>query len=117
MYRDFSIQNWDNISLHQLENNLKNLHFNQLNFLIKSIEYQNPLVTEEKITLQYKIHWNPIFWYIFGVLSILELIFLMRVIPIRWSYLFIILNLILSRIIISISHSKVINELYKACKN
>lgn len=115
MFRTFSIQNWNSISKDKYQSRLSDFKFKGFNLFFKKVEYQNLSVTDENISLEYKIHWNIIFWLLFIIAALATTIVLFRFIK-RWSIIIPIIDLILTRLIVSTCHSKVINELYNRSK-
>ena len=115
MFRKFSIQNWNRINKDNYQRKLSNLKFKGFKIFFKKIECRNLKISEEKISLEYKIHWNIIFWsfFLLAAIAITSVSFpyinrLAIIIPI--------MDLILARLIVSTCHSKVINELYMLSK-
>ena len=70
MFRTFSIQNWNSISKDKYQSRLSDFKFKGFNLFFKKVEYQNLSVTDENISLEYKIHWNIIFWLLFIIAAL-----------------------------------------------
>ena len=93
MFRTFSIQNWNSISKDKYQSRLSDFKFKGFNLFFKKVEYQNLSVTDENISLEYKIHWNIIFWALFIIAALAFTFVLFRFIK-RWAIIIPIMDII-----------------------